>query len=116
MDVEEEFLFLLYKDLSSRVSILVSGRNTVKIQYKYSKFELRLHDFTVFLMYFPFLPKLWYSKNTEFSIFTVFRHLNAWGQNTDFLDYVPCFFQKTGIKSSNIEQRNMEGGKVNRSR
>ena len=82
--------------VSSRsVSILVFGRNTVKIQLKYSKFELRLHDFTVFFMYFPLLPKLRYSKNTEFSIFTVFRHLNDWGKNTDFLDYVPYFFQKT---------------------
>jgi hypothetical protein len=31
-------------------------------------------------MYFPWLSKLRYSKNTEFSIFTVFRHLNTWAK------------------------------------
>jgi hypothetical protein len=50
-------------------------------------------------------------RNSVFLLY--FTDLNVWVKNTDFLDYVPCFFQKTGIKSSNIEQHNMEGGKVN---
>ncbi len=56
---------------------------------------MRLHDFTVFLMYFPWLPKLRYSKNTEFSIFYCISTPQRLGQKYRFFGLRNMFFRKT---------------------
>ena len=60
-------------------------------------------------MYFPEPVKLRYSKNTEFSIFTVFHRPQRLGQKYRFFGLRTMFFQKTRHQS--LKHRTTQNGR-----
>jgi hypothetical protein len=95
--------------ISRRVSILVLGPILTKWNKNWSKFELRLDNFTP--IFIPtFRGRKWKRINLLYwTCLFFFPNLNVWVQIGKCLDYVPVFFKKQDIKPSNIEQTQHAG-------